>query len=111
VTERAAIASALRVLADALEAEPVAPAADPWLDLAALRDAGGPVAPDTARRWVASGRLRACTAERGRLVFRQSWLDAAIEAEPVRPGLRAVDDVDTDPLEQALRAGDLAVTR
>jgi len=110
MTDPATLAAALRLLADALEAEPTPAAPDPWLDLAALRDAGGPIAPDTARRWVASGRLRACTAERGRLVFRQSWLDTAIEAEPVRPGLRAVTDTD-DPLERALAAGDLEVSR
>lgn len=84
-------AQALRAQADVLEAQakalPDGDAGDPWLDLESP-DVVSTIGANTARSWVKSGRLKSSTAERGRYIFRKSWLDAAIEASPVQPRTR-----------------------
>lgn len=57
---------------------------DPWFGLDSP-EVEATIGANTARSWIKSGRLQSCTAERGRYIFRRSWLDAAIEAAPVRP--------------------------
>ena len=94
-------AQALRTQADVLEAQakalPDGDAGDPWLDLESP-DVVGTIGANTARTWIKAGRLQSSTAERGRYIFRKSWLDAAIEAAPVQPRTR-----------KAAPAGDLEV--
>jgi hypothetical protein len=106
-----ATAAALRLQADGLEAQATAletESADEWLDLHTAAQQG-PVSADTLRRWAKSGRLRACQAERGRLVFRRSWLDQAIEATPYVPKSTERDDAEpaNDPFAAGLTGGRL----
>ncbi len=92
---------ALRSQADALEAVAIAlpeknETTEALLDLASLeeedpaapgkkrRKKNAPVSASTARSWIRSGRLKAHQAERGRFVFTEGALRAAIEAAPVQ---------------------------
>lgn len=57
---------------------------DPWLDMADAAKVA-PVAKSTLERWAREGRLRAVTGERGKLIVRRSWVDAALLAAPYTP--------------------------
>lgn len=84
---RAALASAEALvlqLRTTLESLNDADETDCWLGLDSPK-VEETIGSNTARSWIKSGRLQSCTAERGRYIFRESWLDAAIEASPVQP--------------------------
>jgi|GEM_PF-6731511 len=66
------------------EAVSAARVEDPWLDLESAATQC-PVSAHTLRSWCKAGRLQSCTAERGRFIFRRSWLDAAIEGAEYQP--------------------------
>lgn len=108
---RAALASAEALvlqLRTTLESLNDADESDCWLGLDSPK-VEATIGSNTARSWIKSGRLQSCTAERGRYIFRQSWLDAAIEAAPVQPRPRkAAPASDLDAwereAEQQLRA-------
>ncbi len=66
------------------------------------------LAPDTLRAWAKSGRLRAFRAERNRLVFWESDLKVAIEAQPFKPMPKVRRaETEEDALDAALRSGEL----
>lgn len=88
---RAALVAATAAL-DGAAAE-LEHADDPWLDLGAAARVV-PVTRDTLARWAREGRLQAVTAERGRLVTRRSWLDAAMAAAPYTPRRDSAPDPD-----------------
>ncbi len=107
---RSAIA-ALRAQADVLEAtieaDPVAQD-DPWFDLESGATYSG-LAADTLRSWAQGGVLRACRGERGRIIFRRTWLDSAIESRPYKPPTRRTEATadELDPLESEIASGRL----
>lgn len=116
MTDRAALRAALAAVAAAhalLAAELAAPVAapdDPLLDLQEIAEryaVGRRAVVGAIRR----GDLAAAEGPRRRILVRASEVRRWLESRPVRPGLRAVDDVDTDPLERALASGDLEVSR
>lgn len=61
-----------------------------------------PLTASTAQRWAREGRLQAIEAERGRLVTRRSWLDAALAAKPYTPRQRPTEP-DPDDHDGAVR--------
>ncbi len=75
---------------------------DPWLDLTAAAQAV-PLRRETLARWAREGRLQAVEAERGRLMTRRSWLDAALASRPARVRLAEGED----GLAALVRAGQL----
>lgn len=75
---------------------------DPWLDLTAAAEAV-PLRRETLARWAREGRLQAVEAERGRLVTRRSWLDAALASRPARVKPAAGEDA----LDALLTTGQL----
>ena len=80
-----AIAAALEAQATALRAQAEAePESDPWLDLESAAEQFH-ISPNTLRGWARTGKLRSCSAERGRIVFRVSWLEATLENSAYEP--------------------------
>lgn len=108
-----AIAEALRLIADALEAQPVAVAApsaddDTPTTIPALQALGWPVTPGWAKTAVeAVGR-----GPRQRLLYRPSDVRKALEAHPVAPRTRKCEAVEGEsPIDAMLRSGQLIARR
>jgi len=80
-----AIAAALEAQAAAIRAQAEAePESDPWLDLESAAEQFH-ISPNTLRTWARTGKLRSCSAERGRIIFRASWLESALESSAYQP--------------------------
>jgi hypothetical protein len=85
-------------------------AADQRGTLVALRDGFGPLSGSTLAAWSRSGRLRAFTAERGRLVAWEADIRAAVEAEPYTPVARRRGAHASGGGDDLLAGGDLEAT-
>lgn len=77
------------------------PSGDERGELVVLAEGWGPIRPNTLRTWAKTGRLRAFTVERGKLVAWSRDIRDAVEAEPLAPRSRKRAPA-VDPQEQAL---------
>ncbi|MDX2053970.1 MAG: hypothetical protein SFV15_16330 [Polyangiaceae bacterium] len=111
-TNLRALAAVLSSQADSIEATAISRSRtnDPWLDLRSA-PTQVPIAVPTLRRWVREGRLRSCVAERGRIIFRRSWLDEAIEKNGYRPRPKTAVVPEPTSLEAWEQAAAKAVSR